>query len=90
MMPALEARGGITQRPGELLTQLQSGSKQSDFRVCLAEAERVYVIRDLDNLIEMEVAIGGKGYAIRGQTAGVARKVFQACGVALPPVLRQC
>jgi hypothetical protein len=39
MMPALEARGGITQRPGELLTQLQSGSKQSDFRVCLAEAE---------------------------------------------------
>jgi len=48
------------------------------------------VIRDLDNLVEMEVAIGGKGYVFRGQSAGVAGKVFQACGVALPPVLRSC
>jgi hypothetical protein len=48
------------------------------------------VIRDVDNLVEMEVAIGGKGYAFRGQTTGVAGKVFQACGVALPPVLRSC
>ncbi len=30
----------------------------------------------------MEVAISGKGYVFRGQTAGVAVKVFQACGVA--------
>ena len=29
------------------------------------------VIRDLDNLIEMEVAINDKGYVFRGQTAGV-------------------
>ena len=48
------------------------------------------VIRDLDNLIEMEVAIGGKGYVFRGQTSGVAGKVFQACGVAMPPTLRSC
>ena len=48
------------------------------------------VIRDLDNLIEMEVAISGKGYVFRGQTSGVAGKVFQACGVALPPALRSC
>ena len=48
------------------------------------------VIRDLDNLIEMEVAIGGKGFVIRGQTSGVAGKVFQACGVALPPAMRSC
>ena len=46
------------------------------------------VIRDLDNLMEMEVAIGGKAYVFRGQTPGVAGKVFQACGVALPPTLR--
>ena len=46
------------------------------------------VVRDLDNLVEMEVAIKGKGYVFRGQTPGVAGKVFQACGVALPPVLR--
>jgi transposase len=48
------------------------------------------VIRDLDNLIEMEVAINGKGYVFRGRTSGVAGKVFQACGVALPPALRSC
>jgi transposase len=48
------------------------------------------VIRDLDNLLEMEVAISGKGYVFRGQTPGVAGKVFQACGIALPPALRSC
>src|ERR1700690_2561947 len=48
------------------------------------------VIRDLDNLVEIEVAINGKGYVFRGQTSGVAGKVFQACGVALPPALRPC
>jgi transposase len=48
------------------------------------------VIRDLDNLVEMEVAINGKGYVFRGQTSGVAGKVFQACGVALPPTLLSC
>jgi len=48
------------------------------------------VIRDLDNLLEMEVAISGKGYVFRGQSPGVAGKVFQACGVALPPALRSC
>ena len=48
------------------------------------------VVRDLDNLVEMEVAISGKGYVFRSQSSGVAGKVFQACGVALPPVLRSC
>ena len=48
------------------------------------------IIRDLSNLVEMKIAINGKGYAFRGQTSGVAGKVFQACGVALPPTLRSC
>jgi hypothetical protein len=48
------------------------------------------VIGDLDTLVEMEIAIGGKSYVFRGQTAGVTGKVFQACGVALPPTLRPC
>ncbi len=48
------------------------------------------VVRDLDNLVEMEVTTNGKGYVFRGQAPGVAGKVFQACGVALPPVLRSC
>jgi len=46
------------------------------------------VIRDLDNLIEMKIAINDKSFVFRGQSSGVAGKVFQACGVALPPVLR--
>ena len=46
------------------------------------------VIRDLDNLVEMEIAIVGKGYVFRGPVKGVATKVFQACGVALQPTLR--
>jgi transposase len=54
------------------------------------ELEWTDVIRDLDNLVEMEVSISGKGYVFRGQTPGVAGKVFQACGVALPPTLRPC
>ena len=48
------------------------------------------IIRDLDNLVEMEISINGKGYSFRGQTTGVAGKLFQACGVALPPALRSC
>jgi len=47
------------------------------------------VIRDLDNLVEMEVTIRDKRYIFRGQSSGVTGKVFQACGVALPPTLRQ-
>jgi transposase len=46
------------------------------------------VIRDLDNLIEMRIVINDKSFVFRGQSSGVAGKVFQACGVALPPVLR--
>jgi transposase len=48
------------------------------------------VVRDLDNLNEMKIAINDKSFVFRGQTSGVAGKVFQACGVALPPVLRSC
>ena len=38
----------------------------------------------------MEIAIGGKGYVFRSEAKGTTGKVFQACGVALPPTLRQC
>jgi transposase len=48
------------------------------------------VVRDLDNLNEMKLAINDKSFVFRGQTSGVAGKVFQACGIALPPVLRSC
>jgi len=46
------------------------------------------MIRDLDNLVEMEVNVDGKGYVIRSDSRGVTGKVAQAVGVALPPTLR--
>jgi transposase len=48
------------------------------------------VIRDVDNLMEMEIAIDGKGYVFRSDARGTTGKVFQACGVALPPTIRKC
>jgi len=48
------------------------------------------IIRDLDNLLEMEVSIAGKGYLLRSESRGTVGKVAQACGVALPPALRPC
>jgi hypothetical protein len=68
-----------------LRKQLQDRLARKEWKLEWAD-----VIRDLDNLTEMEVAVGGKGYVFRGQASGVAGKVFQACGVALPLVLRTC
>jgi len=48
------------------------------------------VIRDVEELVEMEISVQGKGYVIRSETQGVAGKVAQAAGVALPPTLRPC
>jgi transposase len=47
------------------------------------------VVRDLDNLSIAEVALDGKRYALRTECQGVAGKVIQAVGVALPPVLAE-
>lgn len=47
------------------------------------------VIRDLDNLLEMDITVAGKSYTIRSETKGTVEKVFKACGVALPPTFRQ-
>ena len=48
------------------------------------------VIRDLDRLQEIEIRLDGKGYVLRTETKGTTGKVFQACGVALPPTLHAC
>jgi transposase len=46
------------------------------------------VIGDLDRLQEVEMSIDGKSYVVRTETKGTVGKVFQACGVALPPTLQ--
>lgn len=48
------------------------------------------VIRDVAELVETQISVQGKGYIIRSETMGVAGKVAQAAGVALPPTLRPC
>jgi hypothetical protein len=47
------------------------------------------MLRDLNNLSETEVAHEGKRFVLRDTTHGVAGKVCQAVGVALPPTVRQ-
>ena len=63
-----------------LRKQLEERLARKEWKLEWAE-----VIRDL----EMEVTIRDKGYIFRGQSLGVTGKIFQACGVALPPTLRQ-
>jgi hypothetical protein len=48
------------------------------------------VIRDVGELVEMEISVEGKGYVLRAEAPGVAGKVARAVGVALPPTLRPC
>jgi transposase len=43
---------------------------------------------DLDRLQEVEMSLDGKGYVVRTETRGTVGKVFQVCGVALPPTIR--
>lgn len=68
-----------------LRKELENRLEQKGFTVEWAD-----VIRDLDNLVEMEVEVSDKCYTIRSNTEGAIAKVFGACGVALPPLLSQC
>ena len=47
------------------------------------------VIRDFDQLEEVEIEQDRKRFVLRTQCKGACGKVFQAAGVALPPTLRQ-
>ncbi|MGH8725616.1 MAG: IS1634 family transposase [Burkholderiales bacterium] len=46
------------------------------------------VLRDLDRLQELELDQDGKRFCLRTPVTGVAGKLFQAVGVALPPNIR--
>jgi transposase len=47
------------------------------------------IINDVDAISEVAVTHDAKNFIIRTEAAGVAGKVFQATGIALPPVLRE-
>ncbi len=51
--------------------------------------ERADVLRDLAQVREVEVRHRGRRYALRPPLQGVAGKVFQAVGVAIPPPARE-
>jgi transposase len=50
--------------------------------------EWAHVIDDLDALHETTITLDTRAYVVRSEAKGTVGKVFQACGVALPPVLR--
>jgi Transposase DDE domain len=52
-------------------------------------AEWADIVRDLDRVEQITVEQGTKRFLLRPQAAGCAGRLFQAVGVALPPLLRQ-
>jgi hypothetical protein len=46
------------------------------------------VVQDLDRLEELTLTVDEKGYVLRTDPKSTVAKVFQAAGVALPPVIR--
>src|SRR5437016_5623673 len=55
----------------------------------LGRKEVVVAHGDLDRLQEIELAQDGKRFLLRTPTTGVAGKLFQAVGVALPPNVQE-
>ena len=53
------------------------------------EAEWADIVLDLDRVEQIELEQNGKRFALRPQAPGCAGSLFQAVGVALPPLLRQ-
>ena len=67
-----------------LRKELQDRLEEKGWRLEWAD-----IIRDLDNLLELEITINNKSYIIRNETKGTVGKVAQVCGAALPPTLRK-
>jgi Transposase DDE domain len=65
--------------------------KELDERLVAAgvTAEWADIVRDLDRVEQITVEQGAKRFLLRPQAAGCAGRLFQAVGVALPPLLRQ-
>jgi len=68
-----------------LRKELQDRLAKKGWRLEWAE-----VVRDLDNLVEMDLTVASKAYTVRSETKGTVDKVFKACGVALPATFRAC
>jgi Transposase DDE domain len=64
--------------------------KELDDRLAAAQVKPEWraLLADLDRLQEIEVEQDGKRFILRTPVSGVAGKVFQSAGVALPPQIR--
>jgi hypothetical protein len=64
--------------------------KELEDRLAVAQVKPEWrvLLADLDRLQEIEVEQDGKRFILRTPVTGVAGKVFQAVGVALPPQIR--
>jgi hypothetical protein len=64
--------------------------KELEDRLAVAQVKPEWrvLLTDLDRLQEIEVEQDGKRFILRTPVTGVAGKVFQAVGVALPPQIR--
>lgn len=67
----------------KLLKELKRRSEENGYRF-----EWENMKRDLEALVEMEVANRGKKFIIRSTPKGNCGSIFQATGVALPPTIR--
>jgi len=65
--------------------------KELDERLTAANvtAEWADIVRDLDRVEQITIDQDAKQFVLRPQTPGCAGSVFQAVGVALPPLVRQ-
>jgi hypothetical protein len=50
--------------------------------------EWAHIVRDLEALQETTITIDERAYVVRSEAKRTAGKVFQACGIAMPPALR--
>jgi hypothetical protein len=65
--------------------------KELDERLTMAgiNVEWNDIVRDLDRVEQVSIKQGPKRFVLRPQAPGCAGAVFQAVGVALPPLIQQ-
>jgi transposase len=68
----------------ELRDRLETCRKEDEERLEWAE-----IVEGLENLGEAEIVANDKKYLLRSEAMKAAVKAFAACGMALPPVIRQ-
>ena len=75
--------------PSDLLALVLRKERDERLAAASVAAEWADIVRDLDRVEQITVDQHTKRFVLRPQTPGCAGSVFQAVGVALPPLVRQ-